>query len=522
MRERYERAADKERYAEIRQHLDVAQLLDRLSHTHGLNPGLYQVTAARDGSPRIQCGSRALSPSDFLTKELGLPWRDAAPILRQTYENQIGKRVTTARDTSVSPQLWKTFKAEQLAEKPALKERLRAFDDETQIRRAALASALRTEQTKALAGLTGTRRKAEQSLEKLRAATAKAAFTDERRDLRKSIQADPANAWPLFLQARAQAGSEEALVTLRKLSDIARTAPTQAISGTIYLEDDEDEKKRRRRVRASVVTVLTMFVATVEINGDVTYSLRGRAVLRDEGPFLAVLDQNSEEAIAGALLLAREKFGPNLTLTGSPEFQRRVAAVAVAQGIAVKFVDPQIEAIRLQLVDDMRQVELRPAPESEPASEQVDQPISVLGVVPTQETTHRRFGSATSADKQISEQGTAARADLDQIEPVTLERSDDMAQLDAQMAKSKLVADLQGQGREVRQAMGGIQYLGKITLITERFAVQSLGRNVVVIHDLAQLDDQYVQGQEALIAYHEGRGRNISQGQQPKQPGHDR
>lgn len=522
LRERYVQVGDKERYAEIRQYLDCSQLLVRLSHTHGLNVELYQLTIAKDGTPRIQCGSRALSPSDFLTKEMGLPWKEAAPILRQTYENQIGKRVITARDTSVPPQLWKAFKAEQLAGKPALKQCLQAFDDETQIRRAALVSALRTEQTKALVGLTGARRKAAQSLEKLRATTAKAAFTDERRGLRKSIQSDPATAWPLFLQARAQAGGEEALATLRKLNVIARTAPALAIGGTIYLEDDEDEKKRRRSVSASVITVLTMFVATVEINGDVTYSLRGRPVLRDEGPFLAVLDQNSEEAIAAALLLAREKFGPNLKLTGSLEFQRRVAAVAVAQGITVKFVDPQIEAIRLQLDDDMRQVELRPAPKSEPATEQVDQPISVFGPVSTQETTHRRFDSAVSADKSIPEQVTTAPAAPHRHEPFALERTDDMAQLDAQMAKSKLVADLQGVGREVRQAEEGIQYLGKITLITERFAVQSLGRNAVVIHDLTQLDDQYVQGQEARIAYHEGRGRDVSQGQQPKPPGLDR
>lgn len=524
MRERYERAADKERYAEIRQHLDAAQLLDRLSHTYGLNPGLYQVTAARDGTPRIQCGSRALSPSDFLTKELGLPWRDAAPILRQTYENQIGKRVTTARDTSVSPQLWKTFKAEQLAEKSALKQRLRAFDDETQNRRAALVSALRTEQTKALAGLTGTHRKAAQSLEKLRAAIAKAEFTDERRSLRKSIQSDPATAWPLFLQARAQAGSEEALATLRKLNDIARTAPAQAIGGTVYLEDDEDEKKRRRRFRATVVTILTLFVATVEINGDVTYSLQGRPVLRDEGWFIAVLDQNSEEVIAAALLLAREKFGPNLALTGSPEFQRRVAEVAAAQGIAVKFVDPQIEALRQRLSDDLRQVELRPAHRSEPqpATEQVEQPISVLGTVSTQETTQPRFDSDESAEKTIPAQTVVIPVDPPQPEPVMLQGIDDMEQLDVEMAKSKLVADLQGQGREVHQAEDGIQYLGKITLITERFAVQSLGRNMVVIHDLAQLDGSYAQGQESLIAYHEGRGQDLRQGHLPKQPGHER
>jgi len=68
---------------------------------------------------------------------------------------------------------------------------------------------------------------------------------------------------------------------------------------------------------------------------------------------------------------------------------------------------------------------------------------------------------------------TVAQAAAPQLEPVTLEGTDDMAQVDAEIAKSKLVADLQRQGREVRQAEDGIQYLAKISLITERFAVQS-------------------------------------------------
>ena len=67
---------------------------------------------------------------------------------------------------------------------------------------------------------------------------------------------------------------------------------------------------------------------------------------------MAVLDEHSEEAIAAALLLARENFVASLTLTGSAEFQRRVVAVAVARGIAVKFVDPQLEATRQQILDE--------------------------------------------------------------------------------------------------------------------------------------------------------------------------
>ncbi|MDQ1835204.1 LPD7 domain-containing protein [Massilia scottii] len=350
MRERYEQAADNERYAEIRQHLDCAQLLSGLSHTHGLNPALYQVATAKDGTPRIQCGTRVLSPSDFLTKELGLPWAEAAPILRATYENQIEHKRTTPRIEKAAPsQLWRDFKAGTAASKDTLKLQLKSFDGETTRRRSLLVAVLKNEQIKALDGLSGADKKAEKSLQKLRAATAKAEFKDERKAARVAMQAVDASAWRVFLHARAQAGNEEALAVLRKLDGEARAAPAQSITGTIVLDDDADDAKRRRRSTSLILKTLTHFV---ERNGDITYRQDGHVVLRDEGQHLAVLDENSEEAIAAALLLGREKFGTNLTLTGSPEFQRRVVAVAVAQGIAVRFVDPQLDAIRQQLADD--------------------------------------------------------------------------------------------------------------------------------------------------------------------------
>jgi hypothetical protein len=360
LREEYERAADnKEREAAIRKHLDCEQLLNSLSHTHGLNPQLYKVTTAKDGSPRIQCGSRSLSPSDFLTKELGLSWKEAAPILRRVYEHQIGNKRTKPLIVKSAPsQLWREFKAEQLVAKQALPQQLKAFDADTAQRRASLFAALKSEQAKALDGLSGADKKAERLLGKGRSAVTKAEFKDERRTARKSIQKIEANAWRLFLQARAQAGNEEALAALRKLDDEARAAPPQSITGTIYL-DDENEKRRRRE---SAALILKTLVHSVELNGDITYRQNGVAVLRDEGRYLAVLDPNSEQAIAAALLLAREKFGTNLTLTGSAEFQRRVVAVAVAQGIPVRFIDPQLDAMRQQLVDDKYRTTRKPAP----------------------------------------------------------------------------------------------------------------------------------------------------------------
>ncbi len=518
MRERYEQATDKERFAQIRQHLDCVQLLGSLSHTHGLNPELYQLTKAKDGTPRIQCGSRALTPSDFLTKELGLPWRDAAPILRKTYEHQIGNKVMTAQGRAAPSPLWREMKAEQLAGKAAAMQRLQTFDDETKARRAALFSKLKIEQTKALAGLTGAGRKTAQSLEKLRAATVKAEFTDARRALRKSIQPTQANAWRSFLQVRAQAGSEEALAALRKLDDTVRAAPAQSITGTIYLSDDEDDKKRRHRVRESSASILKMLTYWVEINGDITYSLDGRAVLRDEGPHLAVLDEHNEEVIAAGLLLASEKFGPHLGLTGSAEFQRRVVRVAVAQGIAIKFVDPNLEAMRLQLTDEKRQavrdkvvLELAPALilSNKSARRDMDGPDAAAPEATTLRPVSVPVGIPVNA---------VASPDAPSLTP---EMNDDIERTDeTEVAKAKLTADLQSQGREVRQVEDGVQYLGKVEITADgRFAVQSLGRAVVVIHELAQLDGSYTSGEEAHIKYIDGHGQDKREEQRPDHPG---
>ncbi len=344
LRERYEQASDKDRYAEIRKSLDCHQLLNSLSHSHGLNPDVYQVVAAKDGTPRVQCGTRALSPSDFLMKELGLPWKEAAPILRRVYEQQIKREITKPRGKDAATKLWKAFQADQQGVKLEVSKRLKVFDEVAKARRAALSLKLKGEQTTALSGLSGEARKAAHSLEKLRVATVKAQLNvllkQEQQALRASIQ--PKDAWPLYLQARAQAGDEEALSTLRKLDAAAREAKPRAasITGTLILED--------------AVVSLKSLVHVIERNGDVLYRQNGRAILRDEGRHIAVLDENSDQAIVTGLLIAREKFGSTLTLTGSQEFQQRVVALAASQGIAVKFADPALEEMRLRLVGEKR------------------------------------------------------------------------------------------------------------------------------------------------------------------------
>ena len=455
MRERYEQAADKERYTEIRLHLDCTQLLARLRHSHGLDAALYPVSMATDGTPRIACGTRSLTPSDFLTKEMGLPWREAAPILREVYALQIGKQVTRARDKPPSAQLWQV--AEQMAENPDL----------------TLGA-----QAKTLAGLSGTARKSAPSLEKLRVAKDKAKLMEKHLELRPPIQPIPpiqAQARQLFPQSRAQAGSEAALVALRELENTARATPVQAaISGTIAFGHDQAEKKRRRRARESSAALLRALTHHVELNGDITYSKDGRAVFRDEGLRIVVLDQNDEDVIAAALLIAREKFSQDLTLTGPPEFQQRVIAVAVARGIPVKFVDPALEALRLQLLDDKRQ-------------------------------------AAAPAQTPLKVQDTGEdAAGLQQVAPVLLPET---PPVDSQEEEryARQIAFAQDQGFNVERAVEGKQYLGKILQVTDQFVVHKVGRHTAVIHRVDQLQGSYTVGQTARIQYREGIGMDESE-----------
>lgn len=83
--------------------------------------------------------------------------------------------------------------------------------------------------------------------------------------------------------------------------------------------------------------------------------------------------------------------------------------------------------------------------------------------------------------------------------------------------RMNLIAEIQAQGIEIRDVSDRAQYVGPITKVTDQFAVQSLGRNVVVIHDMTRLDGNFEIGQSAEIKYVYGRGQDRLQGVDSKQ-----
>lgn len=369
LRERYEQAQAKQKFAEIRRNIDGQQLLARLSHSHGLQPEIYGVEKASDGSTRIRCGTKALSANDFLTKHLGMTWREAAPILREVYELQIGKRVVRARsqhDGIEARRLWKEFQASR-KDQAAITERLAQFDAQTKVGKVELAARLRGEKAQALAGLGREQRKAVRAAETLRAATLKAEYSEARKEERRQLRPPQKEAWREFLHERAQAGDSVALRALRRLDDSARDVEGLTISGAGQ-HAIEDERKRRAAMATS--DVLKTLRVQVERNGDVTFTSNGRAVLRDQGDSLRVLDPHSDEAIIAGLSLAQQMYGHTLTLSGPQEFQARVVALAVERGMPVKFADQRLEAYRLQLKAEKAKPFARPEPRQEPKREE--------------------------------------------------------------------------------------------------------------------------------------------------------
>lgn len=95
---------------------------------------------------------------------------------------------------------------------------------------------------------------------------------------------------------------------------------------------------------------------SMDIRGYFTYKFAGVSIFRDEGKTLTVLDQSSQ-SLAAVLAVAQQKFGQNLTLTGSDAFKRNAVAAAAEHNLSCKFADPNLEALRLKLIEDKRLAE---------------------------------------------------------------------------------------------------------------------------------------------------------------------
>jgi hypothetical protein len=167
--------------------------------------------------------------------------------------------------------------------------------------------------------------------------TGESMLKDAVRAERQKFRAPVTEQYKVFLQGRATDGDDLALAELRRMSTASPGRPRPDV-GSIGPASGQTEANgifyRGREVRH-----------LVHRNGDVVYSLAGRAIIQDKGNKLLML-QTDRMAIETALRLANAKFGGVLTLSGPKDFQERAAQIAAEAGIKVTFQDRKLEAIR--------------------------------------------------------------------------------------------------------------------------------------------------------------------------------
>lgn len=332
------RLAASDEYKLIKLTLDATLLLAHLSHTHGVMPEKYPITKGSGGGDRIQCGSRNLNVSDFLTKELHLPWPEAESILREAYAAQQA-RVLAVPMPEIRSHFWQSYR-KTWPERKADTEKDLAAQKASEASRRAL---IKAEYLQDRAGIKADQdkspydRKAAYSLASMRKALESAKLyrqiSLERHALREKHTQPGRDGDRLFLVVLAEDCNASALAELRR-----QTPAKSTTMGNLFSAERERDP--------STPAVLPSVVYTVDQRGNVTYYAdrqKRQAILVDTGREVQVVDQALDSVETG-LRLALQKFGPELDVHGSPEFKAQVLSVVLRTGLRVQFKDPALSA----------------------------------------------------------------------------------------------------------------------------------------------------------------------------------
>ncbi|HAT3955925.1 TPA: relaxase/mobilization nuclease domain-containing protein [Kluyvera ascorbata] len=136
--------------------------------------------------------------------------------------------------------------------------------------------------------------------------------------------------WADWLQHKASNGDDLALKTLRQRDAQAARKEANSVHGEKVKQDG-----RIPGLKPDSVTK----------EGTIIYRV-GDSAIRDGGKLLDVSRDAGDDGLHAALLMAKHRYGNNLTVNGSFEFKKRIVAVAAARELNVTFDDPALEKIR--------------------------------------------------------------------------------------------------------------------------------------------------------------------------------
>jgi len=336
-------------FQEIKATLDAYRLLAALSHSHGLVVGKYQITKGRDGSDRIQAGSRNLNVSDFLTKEMNLPWSEAAQLMREQYRAQTGLDPAHAPRRTPEQDLWSQFQRFRKQYSDALRAEWLEQGGREQARRSAIKSTFYAKRSAVVdnSGLSSAARRAAVSVARVERIEAEAVLRKqiarERDALKMAMRRPLTDQYRDFLQEQAQLGNVRALRELRRMQPIQptqRTGDDRECPGIAF--------GASRRVSGNepneIIYSGPVITHHVQENGNVDYKRDGAALMVDEGRTVRMW-VHDRDAIEIGLRLAQQKFGPTLTLTGPEEFKMATARVVAEARMNVDFDDEVLSGI---------------------------------------------------------------------------------------------------------------------------------------------------------------------------------
>lgn len=337
------KTAERDEFAQIKAELEASRLLARLSHSHGVTPEKYQIEKGADGSDRIRAGSRRLNVADFLTKELHLPWREAAPILREAYAEQLGQEHEPLIRNTPRRELWEAWRRCQ-PERKAHKAHDWTQQRESEKKRRAEIRATYQAKRRAIyndRALKPAGRKAAMSIARMERVNhdmaLRAATAIERQQLKERHSRPRKEQYQDYLLELARTGDEGALAELRRHRE---SLPLDAGANAI-------ECSGRAKQEAPSAPIVRSLAYTVDRNGSVTYyadQARQRALIVDLGPRVQVEADRDREAVEMGLRLALQKFGPKVKITGSEEFKEQIIEAALKNGLRVEFADPAMSA----------------------------------------------------------------------------------------------------------------------------------------------------------------------------------
>lgn len=137
-----------------------------------------------------------------------------------------------------------------------------------------------------------------------------------------------AQSYKEFLISEALKGDTKALEILRK------TKPKESKEGNTIFGDSPK------------TTVHSNLNPTITKKGEVTYKLSNGGSIVDKGETIKLTAVSRESDYLQTLILAREKFGRNINVSGDEEFKRQMTLTAIKHKLDIVFEDKTMENVR--------------------------------------------------------------------------------------------------------------------------------------------------------------------------------